>query len=94
MKNGKNKFWVSPPPKKIFAGRTNFFGQKRKKSKLFKIAWNGEKISQKRVLDFLAPPQKKLEGVQKIFVENEKNQSYSKFAEMAIKLVEKGFWTF
>ena len=48
----------SPPPQFFFGGRTNFFLQKWKKSKLFKITWNGEKISQKRVLDFLAPPQK------------------------------------
>ena len=55
------------PPKK-FGGRTKFFCRKWKKSKLFKIAWNGEKISRKRVLDFLGPPpQKKLGGGKKFF---------------------------
>jgi len=37
------------------------------------MAWTGENIGRKRFLDFLAPPPpKKLEGVQKKFVENEK----------------------
>ena len=40
------------------------------------------------------PPQINLEGVQKKFVENEKNQCCSKLPEMARKLVEHDFWTF
>ena len=69
--------------------------KKWKKSKLSKIAWNDEKIGRKQVLDCLAPPPKKnLEGVQKIVVENEKNQSCSKLPAMARKFVENDFWTF
>ena len=48
----KMSFGVPPPQKKLFGGRTQICCQKWKKSKLFKIAWNGEKISWKRVLDF------------------------------------------
>ena len=44
--------------------------------------------------DFLAPPQKNLGGVKKMFVKNEKNQSCSKLPEMASKLVENDFRTF
>ena len=89
------QFFDPPPPKEIWWAY-KFFFSKMKKSKLFKITWNGEKISQKRVLDFLAPPPKKkyLEGVQKIFFKNEENQSFSKLPEMARKLVENEFWTF
>ena len=57
---------------------------------MFKSAWNGEKISQKQVFDFLAPnpPPKKLNwGAYK----NEKNQSCSKWPEMARKIVENDF---
>ena len=38
-----------PPPKKNRVPKQKF-GQKWKKSKLFKIAWNGEKIDKKRFL--------------------------------------------
>ena len=65
------------------------------KSKLFKIAWNGEKIGRKRVFDFFGPnPPKNLEGVQKNVVENEKNQSCWKLPEMARKLVKNNFYLF
>ena len=62
MKNGQNAFWGTPPPKKKnnFGGRTKICCQKRKKSKLFKITWNGEKIDRKWFLDLLPPPQKKI----------------------------------
>ena len=79
----------SPPPKKIFCWPYNFFGQKWKKSKLLKNAWNGEKIGRKWFLNFLAPPPKIgfMGGIQKFVVKNEKNQSCSKFPEMARKFV-------
>ena len=82
-------------PKK-FGGCTNKFCQKLKKWKLFKIAWNVEKIGRKLFLDFLAPPTKKnfnWGGVQ-IFLSNEKNQSCSELPEMARKLVENNFLIF
>ena len=66
-----------PPPKKInFGGVQKFFCQKWKKSKMFKIAWNGKKIGRKRFLDFLAPPPKKIRGVQQFFVEDEKSKLF------------------
>ena len=88
----------SPPPqkkKKLNLGA--YKCQKSKKSKFLKIAWNGKKIGRKWFLAFLAPPPKKkikLGGVQKKFVENEKNQSYSTLPEMARKLVENNFGSF
>ena len=64
-----------------------------KKSKFFKIAWNGEKISQNRFFDFLAPPpQKKIGYLKKML--SKKYQSCSKLHEMARKLVKKEFWIF
>ena len=51
------------------------------------------KIARNEFWTFLAPP-KNLEGLQKIVVKNEKNQSFSKLPEMARKLVENEFWTF
>ena len=81
----------SPPPKFLFGGRTKNFCWKWKKSNFFKIAWNGENISWKRVLVFLAPPQKKLGGVQNLFVKIEKNQSCSKLPIMARKLLKTSF---
>ena len=47
---------VPPPLKKIRVPKKKI---KLKKSKLFKIAWNGEIIGRKQFLDFLAPPPKK-----------------------------------
>ena len=77
----ENYFWTfkSPPPPKInkFGGRTKICYQKWKKSKLFKNAWNGEKIGRKKVSDFLAPPppqkKKNLGGRTILFFSNEKN---------------------
>ena len=97
MKNGENEFWGNTPPIKKNRVPKKSFVKNEKKSKLFKIAWNGEKIGRKWVLDFLAPPPQKKKnwgGVQHFFVENEKNQSCSKLPEMARKLVENKFWTF
>ena len=39
--------------------RKNFF-ENEKKIKLFKIAWNGEKIGRKWFFDFLGPPPEKI----------------------------------
>ena len=52
-----------------------------KKSKLFKIAWNGEKIGQTQFLEFLtpAPLHKKNGYLEKLFVNHEK----SKLSEIA-----------
>ena len=56
---------------------TELFCQKWKKSKSFKITWNGEKIGRKWVFHFLAPTPKKMGGRTILFVKNEKNQSSS-----------------
>ena len=63
MKNGQTEFWGTPlpPQKNIWGGVQKFVIKNEKKSKLFKNAWNGEKIGQKKVSDFLAPsPPKKI----------------------------------
>ena len=66
----ENKFWncrklkssdqlrfldiLAPPPKKNHD--PNFFLGHMKKSKLLKIAWNGEKIGRKQILKFFGTP--------------------------------------
>ena len=85
----EHDFWnFYPPPQKNW--RTTNFCQKLKKSKLFKIAWNGEKTSQKWFLDFLAPPKKKLGGVQHLMSEMKKIkvvQNCLKWRENVLKMV-------
>ena len=74
--------WLFSPHSKKIGGRTNFFCQTWNKSKLFKIAWNGEKIGQKLFRTFQPPPHTK------------KNKICSKLPEMARKLVENDFLDF
>ena len=55
---------------------------KMKKSKLFKIAWKGEKIGRNDFWIFSPPPKKKkIGGRTKIFYQKWKNQSCSKWRE-------------
>ena len=69
----KNEFWtfLPPPQKKLnLEGVQQNVEKNEEEKKLFKIAWNGEKIGRKRVLDFLAPTKKNLGGVQIFFFTN------------------------
>ena len=65
-----------------------------KKSNLFKIAWNGKKIGRKWFLDFLAPPQKNLVGVQIIFLQKWKKSKLFKIAWNGEKIGRKWFLNF
>ena len=51
--------FLAPPPKKQTNRVCKTFLPNMKKSKLFKIEWDGEKIGQQHFLDFQPPPQKK-----------------------------------
>ena len=57
----------SPLPKKLF-------GQEWKRSKLFQMTWNAEKIGQKWFLFLYPPPQKKMGEEKIMFVKNEWNK--------------------
>ena len=68
-------FFGRPPHQQNRIPLTNVRSKLKKKTKLFKIAWNGENIDRKWLLDFLAPPPKKSRLPQK-------NQSCSKLNEI------------
>ena len=95
---GVSNFWV-PPPKKKNCWPYKFFGQKWKKSKLFKIAWNGEKIGWKWFfLTFESPPPKKV--VRRTNTKNVKyprdvsKQSQRRFTRLYFKQMIEWFFTF
>ena len=69
--------------------------QKWKTSKLFKIAWNGEKIGRKRGFGLFSPHHKnKFGGRTKKCCQKWKKKSSSELPEMARKLDTNDFWMF
>ena len=84
-----------PPPKEIkLGGRTHFFCQKWKKSKLLKITWNGKKIVRKWFLEFLAPHPKINWGAYKNFCQKWKKSKFFKIAWNGEKIGRKWFLDF